>query len=548
MGCQCSSEPHPEQGDQLNSAAGSLDAANALNPSSQAVVVPCEQASPVGVTGASHPSCPAGAVSGPPEVQSGAACSSPEGASTASNPPSAQIRIRKKAPDDARLLRYVDVGTAMIFSKAMAYAKDSEVRSADEEFAAMSLEWASADLLPHWEYVTRPVPESPDARKWHDEVRDSGHEGWRLEDFMARPQARAAGLAKVHVAALRLYTGPGYTYINGALRELNGAFPVTVRMCMTAITMLATAAAEATEPPPPKLFMRGLKGAIDQHFVDAYRALDKPPAGDALQYLVSLALCDLALVSTTTDARVAAEAFEGNLIFVITPMPPTYTDGLEFSCLPCGAEVGWLSQYPQEAEWMFPCGTTLYPVPRSERLPSLPFPPKPGKLVLQLYALAPRLLRHPTAGHIFYLDEEEEKAALDFAAARVCLRHSFASTTYGGLESILIDTVFGQMEMDPDDLAAIFSPLALQQSPESSLVMCPQTLLPLLERFFECYCEVRATEGQEVPENFRSCVDFFLEEWRTLPQDTRLDYEAFSEAWVSMKRRVTAKLPPPPSE
>ena len=434
------------------------------------------------------------------------------------------------------------MGTAVIFSNAMAYSEDSQVCKAEEEFEAMSREWTTEELRPHWDYVVNPVPEDPEARKWHDEVRDNGHEGWSLEAFTACSQARLARLSQVHVVALRLYTGPGYTYINGDLRELKGEFKVTIKMCMAAITMLANAAVEVGNP--PKLFFRGLKGALDQHFVDSYRAMLRRPPGDALQFLLSLAVCDLALMSTTTDASVAAENFGGNIIFVLSPMPASYTDGnFPFKCLPCGAEVGWLSQYPQEAEWMWPCGTTLYPVPRSERLAALLFHPPEGKLVLQLYALAPQLRQHPKASHVFYLAEEEQKAASDFAAARASLKHNFSSTTYGGLESILIDTLFGKIGIDDDDIAATFSPLALQDVPgESAALFYPSALVPVLERFYQCYCDVRAAEAQDIPEGLKNCIDICLAEWRALPQDVDLDYAAYNDTWASMQRAVIQKI------
>ena len=58
-------------------------------------------------------------------------------------------------------------------------------------------------------------------------VRDEGHQGMTLEDFLCHPSARAAGLTRAEVIALRLYTGPGYEPLNKSLRADSGRFSVT---------------------------------------------------------------------------------------------------------------------------------------------------------------------------------------------------------------------------------------------------------------------------------------------------------------------------------
>eukprot|EP00906_Rhabdomonas_costata_P032560 RCo045866 len=453
-------------------------------------------------------------------------------------------RIRKRAPDDARLLKYVDFGTAAVFSDAMGYARDSVVRGPDEELNAMSLEWASKELQPHWAYATHPVPQSPKARLWNGEVRDTGHEGWTLATFLNCPQARAAGLASVHVAALRLYTGPGFVYINADLRELRGAFPITVRVCMSAITMLATAAAAAGSI--PAVFLRGLKGALEQQFVDAYRLLHQSPAGEGEmdRFLFGHALCDLALTSTTADVKVAAESFGGNILLVITPLPLSYGGALGLRGLPCGAEVGWVSQYPQEAEWLFPCGTMFYPVPRSERLPALPFAPPPEKLVLQLYACAPELKQHPKHPHAYYLAEESQRAAERFTTARFCLKHNLSLTVFAGLSNIVPDTLCGKVGIEHDKVVYMFSPLSILRRPEGSppVVLCG-AMAPLLMRFYECVVELSAAQGRPLPSHLKTCIELFRGMWLALPQNKGLDQKAFQEAWASMQCAVIAKLP-----
>ena len=454
----------------------------------------------------------------------------------------------------------------------MAYAKDSVVGTAEEEMVAMSREWTSKKKLrQHWEYVVNPVPVLPEARLWNGVVRDEGHEGWSLEDFLSRcPQrARAAGLCVVHVAALRLYTGPGYTAINTDLREMAAAFKVTVRMCLSAITLLSKAASEkeGNSSGPPKLFFRGLGGAMEQRFVDFYRSLEAPATTDEEKALVwDHALCDLAMMSTTTDASVAAESFGGNIIFAITPSH--HSSGLR-----CGAEVGWLSQYPKEAEWLFPCGTMLYPVPRPKRLPSLPFTPPSGKLVLQLYAFALELKPHPGASHALCLADNEEEAAKAFTSVRVYLKHNLSSTVALGLVSVLVTTAQHTSELDGTGIVTIFSSLAgLSSSDGSYGVVLPGAVIDLLNRFTPCVSKALGMNRASPASRLKNCIIYsllrlvspaiascfdaankdagnrlkdsirlYLRMWRALPRDQGLNLEAFKATWTTMHEAILAQ-------
>eukprot|EP00667_Euglena_gracilis_P022992 EG_transcript_25801 len=81
-------------------------------------------------------------------------------------------------------------------------------------------EWTRKETLRlHWRYVTQPVPERSEERRFPDwnggfSVRDTGHEGFTVQDFLRCPEARQAGLCEAEVLALRLYTGPGYELLN----------------------------------------------------------------------------------------------------------------------------------------------------------------------------------------------------------------------------------------------------------------------------------------------------------------------------------------------
>eukprot|EP00667_Euglena_gracilis_P022097 EG_transcript_24468 len=97
----------------------------------------------------------------------------------------------------------------------------------------LETEWTgNAKLRVHWRYVTQPVPQNAEGRRFPDwnggfSVRDTGHEGFTLQDFLNYPQAIQARLCEAEILALRLYTGPGYEPLNKSLRANSQRFPVT---------------------------------------------------------------------------------------------------------------------------------------------------------------------------------------------------------------------------------------------------------------------------------------------------------------------------------
>jgi len=112
----------------------------------------------------------------------------------------------------------------------------------------MEKEWmGAAKLYVHWQYVIAPVPGHQAGRRFPDwnggfSVRDQGHEGMTVEDFMNTPEALAADLSAPEVVGLRLYTGPGYEPLNRSLRANSGRFTVTQFCIDSAVGKLARCA------------------------------------------------------------------------------------------------------------------------------------------------------------------------------------------------------------------------------------------------------------------------------------------------------------------
>lgn len=169
------------------------------------------------------------------------------------------------------------------------------------------------------------------------------------------PVAKAAGLNLAEVAALRLYTGPGYTLINKYRRELRffeetsdaeawlfkeGAarFPVTCFCLDRAIAKLTP-----TDGPEVSLY-RGIRGVLPEQFgAHPHREVE------------------LGYTSTTTDAGVTIEFLGGDTaatLFAIKASSNQVQDK-RGSCITIGAKVGWVSQFPAEDEVLFPSGTIM---------------------------------------------------------------------------------------------------------------------------------------------------------------------------------------------
>ena len=83
-------------------------------------------------------------------------------------------------------------------------------------------------------------------------VRDAGHAGMSLQDFVNHPTAVAAGMNTAEVAALRLYPGPAYQPVNNSLRRKDGtAWRTTISMMFSAVLKLSQLAKPARVYAPP---------------------------------------------------------------------------------------------------------------------------------------------------------------------------------------------------------------------------------------------------------------------------------------------------------
>ena len=222
---------------------------------------------------------------------------------------------------------------------------------------------SAAETAPHWAYATSPVPADPTLDNPALAGRDRGHEGWALADFVARPEAVHAALSTPEVLALRLHTGKGFRHVNASCRAADGRFALTAFVVSTALGKLGRCAKTA----PPELY-RGLSGRLHRAFLELYSRADGSVSASALG-----CLADGAPLSTTTDLGVAADAYGGEVLLVLTPggaefesaVPELAAKGFEQVFAP--GPVRWVSQFPAEEEHMWPCHTALVPKPFAGR-------------------------------------------------------------------------------------------------------------------------------------------------------------------------------------
>jgi hypothetical protein len=206
----------------------------------------------------------------------------------------------------------------------------------------------SDEVLEHWNYV---VHETSSEKQYPNGIRDEGRPPTNLEDFMTMPQAIKAKLSRAQVIALRLYTTLIYSYINEPLRhkEFYRTFadqPNQPRHPLSAVVWyIFTGLKQLREVVDMKqgehiVLWRGMKNVscVPSTFMENGGAEPAP-------------------MSTSRDMIVAlnygteGSSMNGSVLFKIV-----VRNDLEM-----GADIQWLSAFPQEAEVLYPPLALLIP-------------------------------------------------------------------------------------------------------------------------------------------------------------------------------------------
>jgi hypothetical protein len=175
-------------------------------------------------------------------------------------------------------------------------------------------------------------------------IRDKGHAGKTLSDFVEHSFAKEADLDKAEVVALRLYTTPAFVAINEPLRNMEEGvehpLPVLVTILAEAIRKLRQIGSHDMAAVSEKVLWRGMKNLQPS---DEF----KTRGGT-----------ELAPMSTTTDIKTAVEysLSSESLIFMIVTK----------NALQRGASLSWLSAFPTEDEICFSPLTYLQPTGRKQ--------------------------------------------------------------------------------------------------------------------------------------------------------------------------------------
>jgi hypothetical protein len=208
-----------------------------------------------------------------------------------------------------------------------------ESGGAIDEAAAAARAAAERDVAIMRYILDQPATEEEEKTTYGTAVRDKGHEGMRLEDFLRSPSAIAAHLEAPHVAALRLYTSQAFRRVNEPLRlgMKPHPFAATTEFLREALSKLR--ALNAGEASQRKVFWRGMR---DLELTDEF---------------IQNGGTEFGCMSTSTDKDIVAGYADSAhpLIFRVI------SDGF----MSCGADISWLSLYPNEAEILYPPLTYL---------------------------------------------------------------------------------------------------------------------------------------------------------------------------------------------
>jgi hypothetical protein len=182
-------------------------------------------------------------------------------------------------------------------------------------------------------------------------LREQGHDGWKLADFVALEIAKKAKLKPAHVAMLRLYTGSLYGPWNRTLRGLTETKPAAraaarkellkwatcIAVLYEAVLLLSTVTGVMT-------VFRGLDESdleLPESFFNASKTEDGFAGG-----------VEMAFMSTTQDQDIAFQfsggrGKKGSIIEI------------KFNAASRGANLQPFSIWPQEQELLFPPFTYL---------------------------------------------------------------------------------------------------------------------------------------------------------------------------------------------
>ena len=216
-------------------------------------------------------------------------------------------------------------------------------------------------------------------KKYDNGIRDLGRSKMKLADFMQDSRVKTAKLSEAEVVAMRLYTTIAYLFMNGPLRDDTRyqqqqpcLLPVTTHFASEGVRKLRALFAPKVSSSEVNLETAEIALVVQQ---TAHGRQSKPQSQPSFgsgktvlwRGMRNLDIADgfmehggteKAFMSTTTDLKVAVRycLSKSSLLFKI--ISPNF--------MTMGAELQWLSAFPNEKEILYPPLTYLKPTGRKQ--------------------------------------------------------------------------------------------------------------------------------------------------------------------------------------
>ena len=219
---------------------------------------------------------------------------------------------------------------------------DKEILGIQEEVDELTADPSNPDEVQNVKEVKNLLKyirfEKTAEKLYENGIRDHGRGQMELSDFMKNPKAKQAKLSEAELVAIRLYTTIAYLFMNIPLR--NDKRQERGEQCPLAVTTYF--AWNGIKK------LRALK--VESGETTLWRGMRNLEVADEFMQKGGT---ELAFMSTTSDLSVAVRycLSPQSLIFKIVS-----TDFMSM-----GADVGWLSAFPGEAEILYPPLTYLKP-------------------------------------------------------------------------------------------------------------------------------------------------------------------------------------------
>jgi hypothetical protein len=193
-------------------------------------------------------------------------------------------------------------------------------------------------------------------------VRDRGRSGMRLAEFKHHPNAVTASLEDTHTAALRIYTSRAFRCINDPLRQATKPhpFPATTMFLSEALKKLRAVNATSDSTDTSTDSSTGGTSAVTGADTNTNTNTSTDMKKEFWRGMKNLVLTDefrrhggteLGCMSTSSDQRMVAG-------YAMSTQPLIFRVLCD-DFMSCGADISWVSVYPDEAEILFPPLTYL---------------------------------------------------------------------------------------------------------------------------------------------------------------------------------------------